>query len=513
MIIFKNHRLRVGYRKEDWHDVWYAPAAHYEPDDDDYSEFELYKSPYGGRTANEPTEGEVVWIGNFDIKQCESSDRKERMRKHRITLYRAWKYCDETDPEQVRRLEEELNQPDCRRWQSWFTHAKKWKRTKLQSRKRKRNDLMNSEPVQAVLASGTLLSEVDITSDSEDSAYGSEAEREMAEERRKKGLSMPPPPRPKRRRGRGRGKSSRKSRKGGGGGDDDRANDNEDEDDFPALMSGGLGELDRSWTPRYNEPNGLGFIMDVTDEADPTKSARSKSTIKAGKKKYQATTIEGYLNDNDDLSVHDLEPGDENSNSMSTTQFDARPPEGPPDLPAFDYPLTPKASQRTIDLGRNINGMAARNRAAAEQTARSSLSDHGVALRRGSGSGSSSNAGVGDVVVNPAVGRDSRSSSRREGSVMDQRDRDNAGLDDDVALARALRLSERPGEDGYDEGQDENYEENAEYDENHENHENHEKDENDGNDDNEDGDENERIRREMRSSLARDDGDAVLDGE
>lgn len=121
--------------------------------------------------------GNVLSVRNefFDPKTFEADTKAERERLQKQFLADAYKYLAEKDPEAVRTLEEELDQPGYRRWQEWFDEAKKFKRKQL-----KQKDSRIRRRVQAARAAGYSQAQVEkeVNSDTSDSAYNTDIERE-----------------------------------------------------------------------------------------------------------------------------------------------------------------------------------------------------------------------------------------------------------------------------------------------------------------------------------------------
>ncbi|SMY21531.1 unnamed protein product [Zymoseptoria tritici ST99CH_1A5] len=130
-VTFKNHRLLVGYRREDWTEVWYEPMEDVgEPDVDGAVPFGLYSSSTSTQ-KREPMEQEVAWFPQFNHNHMEADTKKPRMRMQNIDMHNAWRYLDERDEVKSRQLERELEFPNKRRWHSWFNNAKEFKKQKF----------------------------------------------------------------------------------------------------------------------------------------------------------------------------------------------------------------------------------------------------------------------------------------------------------------------------------------------------------------------------------------------
>lgn len=125
LVVFRNGRLFVGHRACDYSEVWYAPIG--EAGDDGDPKIGLYSSPIGGAGYREPMESEVIWITQFDLMRCDAKTLPAKRTMQRQILYDAWIYMREKTPTALRRLEAMLDDPDNKRWQSWFNVAKKQK--------------------------------------------------------------------------------------------------------------------------------------------------------------------------------------------------------------------------------------------------------------------------------------------------------------------------------------------------------------------------------------------------
>ena len=191
---FTRKRLLVGFRGEDWSDVWFEPVG--EVNEEGETELGLFTQATGAAERREPMPGDVHWFPHFNPDLCESKNKKEREQKHKQFLTDAWLYCNEALPEKFEHMEQvDLDRPGFSRWQSWFRHAKKWKSAKM---KEKASRLARRR--RKALASGATEAEVDaqINADtSDDSAYKSEEERQQQDMgRRMSTPAMPPPPTP-----------------------------------------------------------------------------------------------------------------------------------------------------------------------------------------------------------------------------------------------------------------------------------------------------------------------------
>lgn len=170
-------RMHVGYLLRDWTKVFYHPS-----DDDFAADMENMPPVYVASGSQcRPREGEIAWLPHFDPKHIQTSKPKDRDPIHKKTLYDAYRYLDEDDEEMVEDLETELDDPNHRRWQTWFDEAKKWKTGRLNNRRKRRQRNKRADA-----GSDT----------SDDSAYESEGERRGPPQ----GMPMPPPPRPAKRK-------------------------------------------------------------------------------------------------------------------------------------------------------------------------------------------------------------------------------------------------------------------------------------------------------------------------
>ena len=128
-------RLHVGYRAEDWSDVWMEPKVPQDQDVDEEGEgeydFDLFRFSTGDKIRREPMLSEVKWLPHFDPKNCDSSSQAERKKLHRRFLTDAYAYLAAKDVKYVEHLERQWDNPRCARWQSWFDLAKKFKRTRM----------------------------------------------------------------------------------------------------------------------------------------------------------------------------------------------------------------------------------------------------------------------------------------------------------------------------------------------------------------------------------------------
>ncbi|EME48230.1 hypothetical protein DOTSEDRAFT_51443 [Dothistroma septosporum NZE10] len=243
-------RLHVGFRAADWTKVWYEPDPDGNEDPDGFVGPKLYKLSSGAEQRREPMFGEVVWLPHFNIKHFASGQKREKERLHAQYLHDAWRYLSETNPDQVRQLEEELDDPKYRHWQGWFDEAKKWKSSRLRQRVKRRRSREA-----AAQSAGINVREVEVTSDtSDDSTYESDEDPFI----RDKSTRHPPP----------RASTKRKAGGGGGGpprkkspnksksspGDKSHHRSRVDDQDLP--MSGGLGNMGGAGSFGEQRPHG-----------------------------------------------------------------------------------------------------------------------------------------------------------------------------------------------------------------------------------------------------------------
>ena len=178
-VTFKRNRLHVGMRRRDWTDVWYEPIMSAWSDADGSVPMALF-SNVKGMESREPMDGEVYWHAHFDIANCESKSRRERDLMQRRFMYDAYRYCIEKDPEKVAALELDLDEPGFMRWQSWFCHAKIWKKKQLRDLKANELRKQRKREMQAQMQ-GIPIDEVELSSDSDlDSAFESADERPVS---------------------------------------------------------------------------------------------------------------------------------------------------------------------------------------------------------------------------------------------------------------------------------------------------------------------------------------------
>lgn len=191
VVLFKHERLHVGFRQRDWSDVWYEPLGDEDPDGG--ASIGLFKLTTGGPNRREPMEGEVLWHPEFDIKNCESKNAKERAKIQKEFLTDAWNYLAEKNAAEVKRMDEELHQPDWPRWQKWFEHAQKYKRTQIkqrESRRKKRTAIAEDGGA----TSAEVREDVNSETSEDDSAYNTDSEQRTAKRTRSVSPNMPPPP-------------------------------------------------------------------------------------------------------------------------------------------------------------------------------------------------------------------------------------------------------------------------------------------------------------------------------
>lgn len=148
-------------------------------DSGDYKEVEdggspvlLFRSPRGSAGSDEPSEGEVAWHPYFDPSNCESKKKPEWVPMHKKLLADCHEYLREKDPEQVKQMDVDLDQPSWPKWNTLFKLMKKLKKEQMRRRQstRKRRTAVARQ-------GGVLDQDIDINSDtSEDSAYESQEE-------------------------------------------------------------------------------------------------------------------------------------------------------------------------------------------------------------------------------------------------------------------------------------------------------------------------------------------------
>lgn len=190
-ILFRHNRLGVGLREKDYTIVWYEPIGAGEDgqeEEDGTAEIALFRLDTGAVDRRQPMEGEVAWFPWYDPDRFPSKKKNERLRLQKQFLNDAYKYCNAKDAADVSQLEDELDDPKYRKWDAWFTEAKKWKRPKMKLRVTRRKTRE-----QTAAAAG--VDDAEINSDTTvDSTY--ESEREERTRVRKKSGDMPPPPKP-----------------------------------------------------------------------------------------------------------------------------------------------------------------------------------------------------------------------------------------------------------------------------------------------------------------------------
>ncbi|USW53115.1 hypothetical protein Slin15195_G064340 [Septoria linicola] len=388
--IFNNGFLLVGERVKDWSEVWYRPSQ--EPNEG--AELRVPIQLFGSSSLGEdpepraPMPGEVKWFSQFDIKNMESNDSRERLLMQEQTLYDAWLYMSEMDEREVRGLEQDFNRPKERRWQSWFMHAVRAKRLQFQ----RAAQVAGVPTVQG--------------SDIDGSLFGADFEDHMQQTIRKRGRMMQPPRRgalDRKRKGNGTPTNARKQKKQKPTSKNARATTATQELEEPA-MSGGIRRsvstaplLDP--THDLNRPNGLEYILGGIP------SRRSMS--------------EGFKgSDNSSSFSHDYEEisdDDDNPAERHSEIYDPSPPE---DFRSGSArPVVSPASR----LGEGLTGFSMRRQQTHLQRSRSGSVNRGT------------------MPTQPGLGR-----SDREGSVIGNADRTNSGLSDDDALQHALRASMQP---------------------------------------------------------------------
>ena len=212
-------------------------------------------------------EGEVVFLPHFARPVEESSNRREQERLQMQFLWDAWRYLNEDDEDKLEELEHELENPNHRRWQSWFDEAKKLKTRKQKARK-KRLRRRRDEVEQALRQDPTCdiqLEDIEIsgdTSEDDDSTYNSDADEDVM-------LRASEASHPKRKpvHGGNSGPSSKKSKKSGPGGNGGGFMGT------PPMGSGGLGSADRDDSNRP-QPN-WNLAPSLTRSGASSSSSRS----------------------------------------------------------------------------------------------------------------------------------------------------------------------------------------------------------------------------------------------
>ncbi|CAK1361002.1 unnamed protein product [Cercospora beticola] len=249
-IEFHRGKLCVGIRRADSLRVWAKPqfedGGAIVQDDDDTIVPDLFKFKVLEGQRREPMLSEVIWLPHFNPLYFDADDKKSREKKQMQFIGDAWKYLDENDPEEVRRMEQELEQPEYRKWQTWFDEAKVFKRRQLRNRQGRRNRrVQQAQDIAQVVGGGA--DEIEVNSDSSgvDSTFGDDTAPVRARKKRTRGVSadMPPPSLSNGRRGGGddssgpakkRAKPKPKPKKGKNPAGHDGGDDNE------PLVSGGL---------------------------------------------------------------------------------------------------------------------------------------------------------------------------------------------------------------------------------------------------------------------------------
>lgn len=238
-------------------------------------------------------EGEVVFLPHFALPIEESSNRRERERLQMQFLWDAWRYLNEDDEDKLETLEQELDNPNHRRWQSWFDEAKKLKTRKRKAQK-KRLRRRRDEVEQALRQDPTFdiqLEDIEIsgdTSEDDDSAYNSDADVMFR-------ASEASHPKRKPVRGVNSGPASKKSKKSGPG--DNGAG-------FmgtPPMGSGGLGSPDRDDSNRPQPNFNLG--PSLTRSGATSSSSRSSGKRLSGTQRWrddqESRRLNGDLDDDD----------------------------------------------------------------------------------------------------------------------------------------------------------------------------------------------------------------------
>ncbi|KAK4504827.1 hypothetical protein PRZ48_002789 [Zasmidium cellare] len=168
----KTSYLHVGYVKRNYEHVYYEPA-----DDEASGPFMPANFVWEGGSKRKtdrvpPKEGEIAWLIHFDPKLIQNSNRKERDDMHKQTLFKAWSYLAEDDPEELDEMEAKFKEPHDRLWHSWFEEAMAWKDVKMRRRTRRVAALIEAgeTPEQAAknANSDTDDSAVDVDDDGDD---------------------------------------------------------------------------------------------------------------------------------------------------------------------------------------------------------------------------------------------------------------------------------------------------------------------------------------------------------
>lgn len=254
----------------------------------------IFQVSSGAHRRREPMEGEVVWLPHFALPIEESSNRKERERLQMQFLYDAWRYMNEEDDDVLETLEQELENPNHRRWQSWFDEAKRLK-TKKQKARRKRASHRRELVQQALIHDPTIsIEDIDINGDTtadEDSAYDSDEQTPIfvsgaSRSKRKSGPDGKAGP------------SSKKSKKSGPGGNGGGFMGT------PPMGSGGLGSPDRD-DPNRPQPN-FNLGPSLTRSGATSSSSRSPGKRLSDTQRWRddqaSRQVHGNLDDDEALN-------------------------------------------------------------------------------------------------------------------------------------------------------------------------------------------------------------------
>ncbi|GIZ36823.1 hypothetical protein CKM354_000029000 [Cercospora kikuchii] len=433
-INFTRRKLCVGHRLQDFVPVWFMPrfddGGAIKQDDDGTVAPNFFKVATRGRASREPMPSEIHWLPYYDPAYYDARDKRDKYKKQMQFLGDAWKYLSENDPDAVAELEEEMDQPDYRKWQIWFDAAKVYKQGKLRERRRRRVNR-----TQMARESDIPMDDADINSDSsagEDSGYEEEEDERpvRATQKRPRGVDadMPPPPlggdTPGHRSGgnesngpaRKRAKLKPRAKKG------KDAVGRDDQDGDQHLASGGLpagGD--------YFANTGRDYVMDGVEESSIALSEHSNNRSWMPQFHPTATGVEyDYDDQNNIFDPSTPEPPASRANSragsttgplfvsrhgtMSQSGHGSRPPSRRTGATATPIP----------DLSNGLTGYGAL------------FNTQESASRSSSGHRNRPNSHVQSPTAR----------SQREGSVMSNVDRNNGGMNDDDAMARAVKASE-----------------------------------------------------------------------
>ncbi|PPJ49810.1 hypothetical protein CBER1_03327 [Cercospora berteroae] len=438
-IEFHRGKLCVGIRRADSLRVWARP--HFEDggaiaqDDDETIIPDLFKFKVLEGQRREPMLSEVIWLPHFNPLYFDADDKKSREKKQMQFIGDAWKYLDENDPEEVRRMEEDLDQPEYRKWQNWFDEAKTFKRRQLRNRQGRRNRrVQQAQDIAQVV--GAEADEIEVNSDSSgvDSTFGDDTAPARARTKRARGVSadMPPPSLSNGRRGGGddssgpakkRAKPRPKPKKGKNPAGHDDGNDNQH------LLSGGL-------PPRFQDfaNTGREFIMREVEEFSSASGERSNSGI--GLRSWQSSgqpTPDVEFDFNDMTNFMDF-------STPEAPQSRANTPSGNTGSKLF---MTPNQTLGTSGQQSASPSRGPRSTISPHSNHSNGLSGYGARLKpQGTASRSSpNNQNRPNGHVQSPTDR-----SRRAGSMMSDVDRNNGGMTDHAALERAMRASEHDAE-------------------------------------------------------------------